>query len=295
MFAAAAMALLLAQAPTPADIAPIRCDACDDWNAPQAPFKLHGNSYYIGTKGVSAVVVDTGGGLVLLDGGLPQSAPRIVENLRAIGKRIEDVRWIGISHAHFDHVGGVAALARMSGAQVAATRSAAAVLRAGIVGPDDPQAGFGEAMRFPTVAKVTVLRDRGTIRLGVVTFTMHHTPGHTPGGTSWSWRSCEGERCLDLVYADSLNAVSAPGFRFSGDRQRVKEFRRTIARVRALPCDILVGAHPSFSRLFERLAARATDPDALVDRAGCRRYADEAEQRLEARLADEQAPAAPPR
>lgn len=281
----------------PGDTAPIACGACADWNAPRAPFRVHGGTHYVGPAGVSVLVVETSRGLVLFDGGLPQTAPLVVENLRALGKRIEDVKWIFISHPHFDHVGGVAALARLSGARVGATPSAAAVLRAGMVGKDDPQAGAGDAMRFPPVPKerVVELRDGARVRLGEVSFTMHATPGHTPGGSAWTWRSCEPKRaagrCLDIVYADSLTPVSSPGFRFSDDPARVRQFRRTIKKIGALPCDVLVAAHPQFTGLFDKLAARDEDPahDALVDPGACRAYAEGAARGLQERLAREKA------
>jgi metallo-beta-lactamase class B len=271
---------------------PKRCDACDGWNGPQKPFRIFGNTYYVGVSGLSALMIDTGAGLVLLDGGLPQSAPRIARNLRALGHRIDEVRWIGCSHAHYDHVGGVAALQRLSGARVVFSPAGAAGLRAGNVLADDPQAGFGvEAMRFPAVAQVVELGDGETFTLGSVTVMAHHTPGHTPGGTSWSWRSCEGKRCINMVYADSLNPVSAPGFRYSADSAQLAAFRASIDKVRQLPCDVIISAHPGFTELFDRLAAARKDPvkadEAFIDPAGCATYADDAARRLDKRLAEE--------
>jgi metallo-beta-lactamase class B len=288
MFAGSLLVAVLAAQPG-ADMAPVACESCNEWNAAQAPFRIHGNSYYVGVGGLSVVLITTSKGLILLDGGLPQSVPLIVSNLRALGRRIEDVTWIGISHAHFDHVGGVAALARLSGARVAASPAAAAALRAGALQKDDPQAGYGEAMRFPRVAKVVQIADGATIRLGDVTLTAHHTPGHTPGGTSWSWRSCEGAQgCVTIVYADSLNPISAPGFRFGADRAGLERFRRSIETVRKLPCDVLVCPHPGFAELFEKRAARDRgDGNPLIDPAACRNYAADAAAKLEKRLADE--------
>lgn len=282
------VAALLAAA-EPADLAPITCDACPGWNEPQAPFRIHGNVHYVGVRGLSAVLVTTKRGSILIDGALPQSAPLIAANIRALGHRIEDVKWIVISHAHYDHVGGIAALARMSGARVAASPLAAKVLRAGVVASDDPQAGPEESRRFPPVARVATLADRATIALGEVTLTAHHTPGHTAGGTSWSWRSCEGDRCLDVVYADSLTPVSSPGFRFGADPARVRRFRASIARVGGLPCDILLAPHPNFVRLFKKQEARARDAtvNPFIDPTACRTYAAEATTRLDTRLAEE--------
>jgi metallo-beta-lactamase class B len=312
---AAALAATAARAPhdggaaSPSiDTTPIVCDSCEEWNQPQIPFRLFGNSWYVGVKGLSAVLIETRAGLIEIDGGLPQSAALIADNLHALGKRLSDVKWILISHAHYDHVGGVAALARMSGARVAASPRAAAALRLGTVENDDPQAGSGDQMRFPPVSQVVELRDDATIRLGGTTVTIHHTPGHTPGGASWTWRSCEGRRCVNMVYADSLNPVSAPGFNFSAIPARLRQFESSISTVRGLPCDILISAHPSFSNLFEKQAARERQrprpgPRASADEAGdpmidpeaCRRYADEASSKLDKRVREETTGAARPK
>jgi metallo-beta-lactamase class B len=122
-----ALLLLAAAAAAPADLTPIDCRACPEWNLAREPFALHGRSWYVGTEGLSAVLIDTGDGLVLIDGALPQSAPLIAANIASLGFRLGDVKWILNSHPHFDHAGGIAALQRMSGAKVATTaRSACA-------------------------------------------------------------------------------------------------------------------------------------------------------------------------
>lgn len=266
------------------DTAPFRCQSCDGWNKPHAPFRLGPNSYYVGTDGLSAVLIDSGDGLVLLDGGLPQSAEVIVANIRTLGFDIGDVKFIGISHPHFDHVGGVAALARLSGATVIATERGAQSLRGGDTPRDDAQYADDNPMDFPPLRDVRVFADGEVLRLGHAALTLHATPGHAPGGSTWSWRDCDkdGAKCLDLVYADSLNPVSADGFRFSADAARVPEFRRSMERIRTLPCDVMVSAHPSQSGLFER-EANGT----LVDTTACKAYADAAEAKLDARLATE--------
>lgn len=270
----------------------IACDACAEWNVPHAPFRIFGNTYFVGVAGLSAVLVTSDAGHVLIDGGLPQSAPLIDANIRALGFRTEEVKLIVTSHTHYDHVGGVAALQRASGAVVAATAAAAQALRAGEPMEDDPQHGFGrQTNAFPAVATVNVIADGEVLRVGDLALTAHATPGHTPGGTTWSWRSCEAGRCVALVYADSLTPVSAPGYRYS-DGTRAATFRATIARVAALPCDIIVAAHPGFTDLDGKLARRAAGAsvDPFLDPDGCRTYADAARQRLATRLAEEQRP-----
>ena len=272
------------------DDPPKICDSCEEWNRPQAPFRLHGRSYYVGTQGLSAVAIQTSAGVILLDGGLPQSAPVIEANLRTLGLKVEDIKLIVNSHAHYDHASGIARLQRDSGAVVAASPGGAAAMKAGRPVPDDPQYGAdGNDGAFPRVAEIRVVSDKEELRVGDTTITAHFTPGHTPGSTTWTWTSCEGGNCLNVVYADSLTAVSLDGFRFTGDKARPdlsESFRRSIAVVEALPCDLMLSTHPSASRLFERLEERGKSRgrDPLIDRNACRTYAANARRNLEERL-----------
>lgn len=272
---------------------PIPCYDCEGWNAPREPFRLFGNTYYVGVADISAVLLTSRDGLVLLDGGLPQTAPLIDSSIRKLGFKTEEIRLIVNSHAHFDHAGGIAALQRVSGAQVASSASGARALEQGEPTADDPQYALGRKVNaFPAVPNVRVVADGETLRVGDVAITAHMTPGHTPGSTTWSWRSCEAGRCLDFVYADSLNAVSAPAFRFSGGGGRpsiVDAFRRSIAAVAQLPCDVIVSVHPAFTDLDRKLKQRSGNrgADPFVDPRGCRAYAAGAGKRLDARVAEE--------
>jgi metallo-beta-lactamase class B len=271
---------------------PHHCDSCAEWNAPQEPFRIHGTTYYVGPGGLSSLVVKTDSGLALFDGGLPQSAPEIAAHLEKLGLRLTDVKLIFNSHAHYDHAGGIAALQRASGATVVASPRGAEALERGGPTSDDPQFGIGEAeTAFPKVARVRRVADGEVVKLGDLAVTTHWTPGHTPGSTSWTWKSCEGGRCLTVVYADSLTPVSADDFRFSADGgARVEEFSRSIDKVAQLPCDILVVPHPSVVDLFGKLARRAAKagaPDPLIDPTACATYATGARERLKKRLESE--------
>ncbi len=296
---AALAASLLLQSLTPAQspIAdpPSVCDSCDEWNRPQAPFKLHGRSYYVGVQGLSAVLVQTSAGLILLDAGLPQSAPLIMTNIRSLGFKVADIRLILNSHAHYDHSGGIARLQRESGAVVVASPSGASALGQGRPTSDDPQFGRdGSGGAFPPVQNLRIIKDREALVLGDTTLTPHFTPGHTPGSTTWSWRSCEGTACVNIVYADSLNAISLDGYRFlggGGAKDVSPAFKSSIATVAALPCNLMVSVHPGFSRLFEKVKLRSANPspDPLLDSQACRAYAADAAKRLDARLEAERA------
>jgi len=272
----------------------IKCDSCERWNTPQKPFKIFGNTYYVGVKGLAAILIATPRGLVLLDGGLPQSAPLIEQNIRSLGFAIKDIKWILNSHAHYDHAGGIAALQRDSEARIAASISGAQALQAGRAPEDDPQFAFGESMNFPSVKKVKKMKDGEKLRIGKAEITAHSTPGHTPGGTTWTWNSCEGNRCLTIVYADSLNAISAPGFRFSGGKNQpdiTKTFKASIEKVANLPCDILLTVHPELSSILDKAEDFQSNlsENPFIDPQACRKYAENATQRLEQRLAEERA------
>jgi metallo-beta-lactamase class B len=271
---------------------PKHCEYCEGWNQPFEPVHLYGNTWHVGTAGLGSVLITSKEGHILIDGGLPQTAPLIAANIRKAGFRIEDVRLLVNSHTHYDHAGGLAALQRASGAPVAASPEARLALEHGGPLKNDPQFAFGpEHNNYPAVQQVRVIADGETLRVGGLAITAHFTPGHTTGGTSWTWKSCEGERCLNFVYADSLNPVSAPEFRFSADAARVASFERSIARVEKLPCDVIVAAHPNLVDLErkQRDAKAGAGSNAFVDPAGCKTYASAARQRLETRLAEERA------
>jgi metallo-beta-lactamase class B len=280
--------LLMLVAPLPAQDVNASCSSCAVWNKPQRPFRIYGNTYYVGTHGLSSVLIASEGGHVLIDGALQESAPLIAANIRSLGFRIEDVKLIVTSHAHFDHAGGVAELQRLSGARVAASPwSADALKRA--VPRDDPQ--FGILRPVAHVAQVEILRANEILSVGAVTITEHSTPGHTPGGTSWTWRSCENGRCLNLVYADSLSPVSADGYLFSRRKEHPQpdDFERSFSFLDTTPCDILITPHPEVSHLWERLEQRNSRPDAMIDPAACHVLAETSREQLRKRLATESA------
>lgn len=261
------------------------CSSCAVWNEPQAPVRIHGNTYYVGTRGLAAILITSPEGHVLIDGALPSSAPMILENIRSLGFDVADIRLILNSHAHFDHSGGIAALQRASGARVAASVPSARVLERGASVAGDPQ--HGTLLDFPAVPNVQRFVDGESLRIGPIAVTPHLTAGHTPGGTTWTWRSCDERGCLDLVYADSQIPISADGFRFSDSRtypSAVADFERGFAVLETVPCDILMTPHPGASSLWERLERGR---EGLIDREACRRYAATGRQQLKRRLAAE--------
>ena len=261
------------------------CERCDGWNEPQEPFRVHGNTWYVGTDGLSSFLIETDDGLILLDGDLPQSAALIDANIRAIGFDPLDIRAILVSHAHFDHAGGVAAMQRSSGANVFASEAGAVTLASGRLEEDDPQYVVDtDEGSFPAVKNVTAIGDGEFVSVGSVDVKANHTPGHTAGSVTWTWESCAINTCLNVVYADSLTAVSAEGFSFvsSGAADRMVE---SAGKIGDLDCDILLSPHPFFFGMYDKLERR-DEGNPFVNSLACTFYAESAldwlEQRLEA-------------
>lgn len=288
----ASVADAVAQVPDADDLLlrPVAPESAARWLiGSEEPIRIHGNTYLVGFAGLNIALIDSGDGLILIDGAVPQAVREIQANIRRLGFRPEDIRYILSTEPHLDHAGGIAALARDSGATVVASAAAAEVLRRGRSGPDDPQAAWLDD--FPPVQRLRAVADGETLRLGNVEIVARATPGHTPGSMSWSWRSCESGACLDIVFAASLNPLAAEPYRFSDPRNAsaLAAFRATFARLRALPCGILFTPHHGQSGGEEKLARLREErrPNPFVDPSACRAYADAFEARLDAQLAAE--------
>jgi metallo-beta-lactamase class B len=266
----------------PADLA-TACQGRDGYADPAPPARIFGDTWFVGTCGISAILVTSDQGHVLIDGGPVEAAPLVAANIEKLGFRLRDVRWIVSSHEHDDHVGALAELKRLTGAKVAALDVAAPQLAAGKPAADDPQRA--SLHDFPPVVVDRLLNGREDFRFGSLQLSVRSTPAHTAGSASWTWSACDVTRCRTIAYADSATVISAEGYRFSDHPDRVKEAREGLKRIGELPCDILVTPHPGASDLFARVSARKPlgDPDA------CRKYAAAAEERLNARLAQEEA------
>lgn len=252
----------------------------DAWRRPVPAFRIADRSWYIGTEGLAAVLVRGHAGAVLIDGGLPQAAEHLLERMQSLGVQPGELKWIVFSHAHFDHAGPLAAVARATGARIAATADAAALLARG--GSDDLH--FGDDYVFPPVQADRVLMDGEVIELGDVRLTAHATPGHTPGSLSWTWTDTRDGRPLRIAYADSL---SAPGYRLEGHPRQprlLEDYRRGFETVRSLPCDVLLTPHPDASGWN---VADTSAPHARP--MTCAAYADAAAQRLDAQLTSQRA------
>ena len=261
----------------------------ENWNDPQQPFPLFGDTYYVGTHGLSAVLITSPQGHILIDGGSPESAPMIAQHIRQLGFKLEDVKFILNSHDHFDHAGGISELQALSGAMVLASVQGEKVLRSGQPSKGDPQ--YSNLRSIKPVANTRAVADGEVVKLGPLAVTARYTPGHTQGGVSWTWRATENGNSAAMVYADSLYALAAKPFRYSGYKSypnALADIKKSIATVAALDCDILISAHPGASGLWERLANQAKSGNmAFIDRQACRAYAEAGARTLKETLAAE--------
>jgi len=259
-----------------------------EWTKPHAPFHIAGNLYYVGTGGISAFLITDPKGYILIDGALPQSAQAIAANIRALGFRLEDVRYLLINHAHFDHAGGLAGLKRLTGATLLASAGDKADLEAGTT------AGRPDLPAFPPVKVDRVIRDGEHIRLGAIDLVTHLTPGHTKGCTSWSFKVRERGRSLDVVMACSITVANQNLVGGGGYPNAAADFRATFAKLRAMPADIFLSFHPDIFGMDAKYAkSRAGDANAFIDRGELARRVDDAERAFETELARQRKAQAP--
>ncbi len=188
-----------------------------------------------------------------------------------------------MSHPHFDHAGGVAAFQRLTRARVYTSEAGVETLSSGRLAADDPQyIADSDAGSFPPIRKVSAVGNGESVTVGSLSVKAVYTPGHSEGSVTWTWQSCALSTCYDVVYADSLTAVSAPGYSFgaSGAANRMIESAGTIAE---LDCDIVLSPHPFFFGLHDKLERREGG-NPFVNNLGCTFYAETALDWLEQRL-----------
>jgi metallo-beta-lactamase class B len=261
------------------------CGTRDGWSDPAPPAKIHGKTWYVGTCGITVVLVETSAGLVLIDTGPEDAAPHVLANIKALGFKARQIKWLLMTHEHFDHVGGMAAIQQATGAKLVVSPGAETAMRTGKAVPEDPQAAWLAKYPMKPARVDRVLRGGGSLLIGGTRFTMHTNPTHSPGSASWTWQSCEGGKCLTIAYADSVNVISSDDYHFTQHPERIEAARAGLRVIEALPCDLLLTPHPGGSNLLERLSGKAP----LTYPRACTAYAAAGSDRLSKRLAKEAA------
>jgi metallo-beta-lactamase class B len=213
------------------------------WNQPVEPYRIIGNIYYVGASDITSFLIATPAGHILLDSGFEETVPIIRGNMKKLGFRLEDVKILINSHAHYDHAGGLATLKELTGARLAASEKDAALLARG--GKGDPQ--VGDQFPFRPVQADRILHDGDRVSLGGASLTAHLTPGHTPGCTTWTMKVEEGGASRDVVFVCSTSIL--PGVRVTDNPRypaMAEDFAKTFRALRSLPCDVFLAPHASF-------------------------------------------------
>ena len=255
------------------------------WTEAVAPFRIADRLYHVGSRELTAFLIDTGKGLILLDAGMPEFAPTVLANIRALGFDPRNVRILLNSQAHFDHAGGLDAIRKATGAKMLASAPDAPLLERGGKG----DFAWGDDVAYPPIKVDRIVRDGERVRLGAVTLTAHLTPGHTKGCTTWTMPVREGGRTLIAQFNCS---TSIPGYKLLGTPaypNMAQDYARSFAKLKTLPCDIFLGSHGSFFDLDGKRGRLGAGANPFVDPEGCRRHIAASERRFEEQLVRERA------
>jgi metallo-beta-lactamase class B len=239
-----------------------------EWRQPFPPFRMIGNVYWVGTYDLSTYLITTDAGHILINSGLEDTVPLIVQGVEQLGFKMSDVKILLATHAHGDHVAGLAELKRLTGAEMWMSEADAALLEDG--GASDFRFGDGRTPSFPAVRVDRLLEDKDTIELGGVTLTAHHHPGHTKGATSFSFTVREAGRDYRVVIAN-MGSIN-PGVMVSGMPKYptiADDYARTFTAQKALPVDVFLASHAAqFGMHAKYKPGDAYDPNRFVDPKG---------------------------
>ncbi|WP_373565877.1 subclass B3 metallo-beta-lactamase [Microbulbifer okhotskensis] len=246
----------------------------ESWRQPVAPLKIADNTWQIGTQGITSLLLKGKEGSILIDGGMEQTAEHLLENIRRLGVAPTDLKLILHSQAHADHIGSLAKLKRVTGAQVVTNAESAVLMARG--GANDIH--FDDEILYPPIKADRILHDGEQVVLGDLRLRVHFIPGHTPGSMAWTWEDKVDGKTADIAYVDSL---TAPGYQLIDNRRYpniVEDFRTSFARVQDFPCDLLLTPHaPASGWEFKNIAIQKKT-------VSCRQYAQKAEAKLNKKL-----------
>ena len=274
-----ALALLVATAPLAA------AQSDPTWRQPFDPLRIVGNVYYVGTRGLSSFLIVTPAGGIIIDSGEAESVPFIRANVEKLGFRLSDVKWLLSGHAHFDHVGGLADLQRLTGAQVAAMDADRDALESGV-----DRSALG-ASGWKAVKIDRVVHDGDAVALGGATLTAHLTPGHTQGCTTWTMETVEDGKKYQVAFVCSVTINE--GVHLVGNTRVpaiADQYARAFRALRDIKADVFVAEHGSVFALEEKAKRAAATPrvNPFVDPEGYRRFVERSEQAYLKQLAADQ-------
>jgi metallo-beta-lactamase class B len=259
-----------------------------EWIAPFPAFRIAGNLYYVGSKGLGNYLITTPRGHILINSDLEQSVPLIQASVEQLGFKFSDIRILLISHAHWDHDAGSAAIKKLTGAQYMVMDGDVSVVESG--GRTDFQYGNDTSMLYPATKVDRVLHDGDEVKFAGVTLVAHLTPGHTKGCTTWTMKVSEGGRIYDVVIVGSPNVNE--GYKLVGNasyQQIASDFERTFTVLKSLPVDIFLGAHGGYFDMETKYARRREgSAAAFLDPDGYKAYVADREDAFRRELAKQQ-------
>ncbi|MBK6795992.1 MAG: subclass B3 metallo-beta-lactamase [Acidobacteria bacterium] len=260
-----------------------------DWTEPFPPFKIAGNLYYVGSKGLANYLITTPQGHILINSDLEENVPLIRASVEQLGFKFTDIKILLISHAHWDHNAGSDTIKKLTGAKYMVMDADVSVVESG--GKTDFQYGnVAQSLYLPTKVD-RVLHDGDEVKLDGTVLVAHLTPGHTKGCTTWTMKLQEGGQTYNVVIIGSPNVN--PGYKLVNNAkypQIAADYKRMFRVLKSLPCDIFLGAHGGYfdlERKYARLKENALA--AFVDPEGYKKYVADREQAFKAEFAKQRA------
>jgi metallo-beta-lactamase class B len=255
--------------------------------APAEPMHIVGPIHFVGTKGLGVYLLTTPAGHILLGGGMAASSSAIAASIRKLGYQPADIKILLSNHAHFDHVGTMADLKKLSGASAEIMDGDVELLASG--GKIDYLFGKDPRFYFPPVRTDRVLKDGDTVELGGVKLTARRTAGHTPGCTTFITTVQEGERSYQVVFPDGTSVNSGTRLVHHPSYPGILEdYRKTFAVLESLHPDIFLVYHIDDSGWAAKRERAATEgAQAFVDADGYRSFVADRQARFEQLVAEE--------
>jgi metallo-beta-lactamase class B len=243
-----------------------------DWLEPFPPFRVAGNLYYIGSRGLASYLVTTSEGHILINSNLEASVPMLRASVEKLGFKFPDVKILLISHAHWDHNAGSASIKEQTGAKYMVMAEDVPAVESG--GKVDFQYAKDPATHYRPTTVDRTLRDGDEVKLGDAVLVARLTAGHTKGCTTWTMRVRDGGRTYDAVIVCSANVN--PGYKlvdnpaYPGIADDYARMFQTLAR---LPCDLFLGAHGAYYGMEAKYARlQKGETAAFVDPSGYRAF-----------------------
>jgi len=262
----------------------IYAQKASDWTEPFPPFKIAGNLYYVGSKGLANYLITTPQGHILINSDLEDNVPLLQASVEKLGFKFTDVKILLISHAHWDHNAASDTVKQLTGAKYMVMDADVPVVESG--GKTDFQYGaLATALYKPTKVD-RVLHDGDEVKLGGAVLVAHLTPGHTKGCTTWTMKVQETGKTYEVVIVGSPNVN--PGYRLVNNDaypQIASDYEKMFSVLKSLPCDIFLGAHGSYFDLETKYARlKSSGVAAFVDPPGYRDYVNERERSFKREL-----------